>query len=428
MSKVFGVKPGSSAQSDQVLRNGNKSPTPDSDMGNVLAVSDASIKSPQILPPAPTSILSPGKVVFSDEADKNIDGLPSNLEFNRSTDWSSNGDNNQINNEVEEEREGNTGEPNSGQQQEIEDQIDMLKFFEDMVPGEVGMEEDMVDMSVFAQADENGKFDLIMVALNKLNAKYQKRNKKIDLALMEEDMVDMSVFAQADENGKFDLIMVALNKLNAKYQKRNKKIDLALIEQDNGIFPRLQQNESTTDMHDTTIIDFQVKVTKLEDEVSQLKGIIQVQDRQISALKHEVTKLKTRSMKKNIVVTGIEGDDQGEDCKEKAKSFLNVQLKCKTESSEIKNAHRIGIESSGKPRPMVVKCGDKLRRDVFTYTKNLHKKKNTQGDRYFVDPQMPEELIAEKRALAAKVRRLKHINETCEPQQRAKIDIKNKKL
>ena len=242
-------------------------------------------------------------------------------------------------------------------------------------------------------------------------------------------VINMIDFAQADESSKLDLIMVALNKLNTMLQKKSMKIECALTEKENGVFPRLQDNESDLDRYSNTLIDYQNKVTKLEDEIAQLKGIVQVQDRQIGTMRDEITKLKARSMKKNIVVSGITGDEKDEDCKQQSKAFLDSKLKRPTDLHEIKVAHWLGpIKQNGKPRPMVIKCGEKLCNDVFGYTKNLRNQKNSLGDKFYIDPQVPDEMAAERRALMATAKRWRQRNNELEPEHRTKVEIRGKKL
>ena len=122
-------------------------------------------------------------------------------------------------------------------------------------------------------------------------------------------------------------------------------------------------------------------------------------------------------MASNIVVSGVLGDSEDENCKEKMVKFINEKLKRKTESEEVKVAHRLGpkpmnlVGRKPRSRPIVVRCAKSLRDSVFKYTSNLKGEKNENDEYFYVDPQLPEEKVAERKIVQNEIRKIKKYNE-----------------
>ena len=77
---------------------------------------------------------------------------------------------------------------------------------------------------------------------------------------------------------------------------------------------------------------------------------------------------------------------------------------------------------------MVVKCADELRGNIFKYIKNLKGQTNSLDEAFFVDPQLPEEMSAQRRRTNAAIAEIKKINKTLPDQQKAKFEVKNRQL
>ena len=86
----------------------------------------------------------------------------------------------------------------------------------------------------------------------------------------------------------------------------------------------------------------------LKDDLALVKGIVQVQDKQLVTCKRKIVDLTARSMANNIVISGITGDSPEENCEEKVKSFLTQKMKMTIEDSEILAAHRFREEVGQK--------------------------------------------------------------------------------
>ena len=64
--------------------------------------------------------------------------------------------------------------------------------------------------------------------------------------------------------------------------------------------------------------------------------------------------LQRRSMKYNLVFTGLGGEERDEDTESKLKDFLNIELGINW-NIEFGNVHRFGKFRKGKNRPIVVR-------------------------------------------------------------------------
>ena len=77
----------------------------------------------------------------------------------------------------------------------------------------------------------------------------------------------------------------------------------------------------------------------LKNDVSFLRGVAQVQERQIKHLNSQITDMKRRSMKNNITIAGLEGDVQEENCQENVLDFVKSKLKMEVSKADIQVAH-----------------------------------------------------------------------------------------
>ena len=158
-------------------------------------------------------------------------------------------------------------------------------------------------------------------------------------------------------------------------------------------------------MFKTDIDDLRDTVSKLVTENCELKtelGILQerllvaeglIIQGQSKALQQaeQITDLKCRSMRENIVVHGI-SEDKDEDwqmSQTKIKNFLKNDLKIDdAEDMEIDRAHRSGQKIAGKPRPIIVKfLASNSKEKVFKNVKNLKHKNHLS-----VQEQLPPEV------------------------------------
>ena len=195
------------------------------------------------------------------------------------------------------------------------------------------------------------------------------------------------------DNMNMHKVAEILNKLEAKvdliYAGDNEE-DSIPVDEKASLAKRLE-------IHRQKINNISGKASKAmsdRDIVEIMADIIIRQDQKITELADKVTDLQRRSMRKNIVITGLPVKEK-ENCKEIAKNFFKDKMK--VEEPEIEVAHRLG---KGKSKPMVVRMrsiGQKSK--VFGNVGNLKGIKNEQKKHYRLDDQLPEKLAEKKRHL-----------------------------
>lgn len=152
--------------------------------------------------------------------------------------------------------------------------------------------------------------------------------------------------------------------------------------------------------------------TELRDNVSKLHKRVQLQDGLIARLTSkldqqdtQLTDLRARSMRDNIVLTGIIEDDREswDTTKHKVKTFLKEELKIPNPDDVlIDRAHRSGMKSE-KSRPVIVKLKDTASKDVvFRNVKHLKGK-----PQYSVQEQLPAEVMERRKRLWSKYKAAK---------------------
>lgn len=131
----------------------------------------------------------------------------------------------------------------------------------------------------------------------------------------------------------------------------------------------------------------QAKLDSQQETIDMLINHVTKQDQRISELTAKQNDSQARSMRKNLVITGIP-ETTKENCGELASGFFTKELGIRG-PIEIKIAHRMGL---GKNRPMVVKLANiDDKQVIFQNTQKLR------GSNYFVTEQLPEELAENKK-------------------------------
>ena len=120
------------------------------------------------------------------------------------------------------------------------------------------------------------------------------------------------------------------------------------------------------------------------------------QTAEIGVLKNKVEDLTARSMKQNVVISGLKEDSEKE-LEESVSQFFRDKLSVQP---NIDVAHRLGDKRDGavNPRPVVVKCSSmRDKHAIMVNTKKLKDVKNDLGKPYFVSDQLPEGISERKR-------------------------------
>ena len=263
----------------------------------------------------------------------------------------------------------------------------------------------------------------------------------------------MQDFEAVDTDDKLNLLMSAINKINATFHYKLESVQQQLSKELKDKFatvePRVQALENYIEELEARVADKEALLTevtelkqrieslelqsgKTSDGLGTVKGILQVHDKAITANKTKITDLTARSMANNILIFGLDGDSAEEkDCGAKVRDFLRTKLLMELEDDEVEIAHRIGKKTSTKPRQMVVRCKQSLRNRIFQYTKNLKDLKNANGDYMSFKPQLPEPLLSERIEREEKLRAIRKANASIPEDQQhkaVKVHIKNKTL
>ena len=129
------------------------------------------------------------------------------------------------------------------------------------------------------------------------------------------------------------------------------------------------------------------KIKVNEDKVKlALKAIVK-HDSSITTIDHKVTNMQTRSMRKNLIISGIK-EKSKENCKVVANKFFKDKLKI-DEELPIATAHRLG-DKSNEERPLIVQLTNQADKGkIFQHVKNLKDLESEVGAGYFVNEQLP---------------------------------------
>lgn len=166
--------------------------------------------------------------------------------------------------------------------------------------------------------------------------------------------------------------------------------------------------------HEERITALENQVDTSNRDVALLKGFTEKHEKQLDHQEKNTTQLVARSMSKNITISGLM-ESPKENCAKKVFDFLRGEMMIQVSPQEIKVAHRLGFHAPGlkntKPRLMVVRVSRALRERILQNKSRLKDKLNAEGNQYFINLQVPEAMMAEKKALSYEVNRIKKYNE-----------------
>lgn len=160
--------------------------------------------------------------------------------------------------------------------------------------------------------------------------------------------------------------------------------------------------------------EVQNRLNKQEHTIEMLMNHVAKQDQRIQELSDKQNDFQARSMKGNMIISGIE-EKQSDNCKERASAFFRDQLEI-AKPIPIEVAHRIG---TGENCPIIVKLHDNNDKQlIFQHSQKL------KGTRYFISDQLPEELAEKKRQIF----RIKGQNKKLPIAEQLLMNIKRDKL
>ena len=216
------------------------------------------------------------------------------------------------------------------------------------------------------------------------------------------------------ESSLFSIILESLNRLHKKFDEQTESHDNLSKEifGDKGIDQRVTQTEAQCDDNTSEISELKGKYELLRKEQSILLGIVSKQSKQIDVLSNKLEDMVTRSMKENIIISGIEeGEENEETLEETVQKFFSEKMLI-TPRFDI--AHRIGEKREERgPRPVVVKCASlKEKSRVFQNVSKLKGKKNSHGAIYFVSDQYPDGVNEKRRKFSSMIKENKSLPTT----------------
>ena len=205
-----------------------------------------------------------------------------------------------------------------------------------------------------------------------------------------------------NESSLLAIILDSLNKLHEKFDSQKQSHDKLSMDifGEQGIEPRVTQTEAQCDDNTSEISDLKGKYESLKKEQTILLGIVSKQNKQIEVLSNKLDDLVTRSMKENIIISGLdetESGDEGDDSlEEKVRKFFDEKMSI---APRFDITHRIGEKREDKgPRPVVVRCsGLKEKSKIFQNVNKLKDQKNSRGKPYFVSDQYPDGINERRR-------------------------------
>lgn len=184
------------------------------------------------------------------------------------------------------------------------------------------------------------------------------------------------------------------------------------------------ENQGTT----SQIEDLQVQSEQTGRDIALLKGFSDKFEKQFEVLKAKNTAASVRAMEKNIIISGIP-EKKKENCILQVANFLNNKLRIRFEQSQIKTAFRQGPYNPTRTRGMIVKLSRSLKQKALAAKETLKQLERNTGEIFYINEQIPEALLAERKALQYEIKRIKEYNEGQKNEQ-AKLDfyVKNKQL
>ena len=251
------------------------------------------------------------------------------------------------------------------------------------------------------------------------NQSYQQALSSINEIINESDFkmelpspIDADEFEKSSNMDKLNKLLSMLNLLCLKTMQ----IDDSIINEDTDVGAKVITAQTQADTN-------AISVAELKYENKILKGLVQKQSKQIDSLNSKVIQLTARSMENNLIVTGIIGDTKKENCKQKVIEFIKNKVEVDVCDTEVLVAHRKGKEAEGLDRPMLVRCTIPLRDRLLHNSKNLKDKVNENGDKYFINRQLPETMVEEQQAMRQAIRDQKLLDQNLPTSEKSKITV-----
>ncbi|KAK3092329.1 hypothetical protein FSP39_001358 [Pinctada imbricata] len=218
-------------------------------------------------------------------------------------------------------------------------------------------------------------------------------------------------------NRKIDGVLIKLNKLDL-IESRMTSMETAISEFRSRVInveTKTRSLQESVEVVNKKCADVQIQkdqIRKLENDLKEQKcaiteirkGINMVKNESDSVrdLEEKVTDLRCRSMKQNLIFTGLSNESRSEDTETKLRDFLYEQLEIDGHI-EFGNVHRFGRFVRGRDRPIVARF--LYHNDMLNVKHNAYKLK---GTRYGISEQFPQEVENRRKQLYPVMKRHKN--------------------
>ncbi|XP_053391044.1 uncharacterized protein LOC128553878 [Mercenaria mercenaria] len=165
----------------------------------------------------------------------------------------------------------------------------------------------------------------------------------------------------------------------------------------NSMETKINDLERSREYDSSSMADIEKKQKEIDSLLSKLKVLEHQQTEQERSMKADITDLKCRNMRDNLLFFGIpevKGESDS-DCVEKVLDLIKNKLEIKNAKSSIKlhRAHRIGKFDNAKTRPIVAKFVYYPEREKVRLSANKLERP------YGISLQFPQEVMSSRRRL-----------------------------
>lgn len=236
---------------------------------------------------------------------------------------------------------------------------------------------------------------------------------------------------------KFEWLAGCLDKMETKIHQNTQnvtKVQKEIEDEENGVHQIIRKQakelaDTATLLQEQLVTEretrekLQNQVERSTREISILKGIIQKQHNQLNTIHSRQVDAMARSMEDNLIISGVK-EKPDEVLIDVVLDFLFDQMNIEARYDDIYTVYRMGpyVQGQTRPRPIILKSGYDLRQYI------LGNKSALQGTSYFVATQVPEALLADKKAVNYQIKLIKERNQTLEENEKIGFKVRNKKL
>lgn len=249
------------------------------------------------------------------------------------------------------------------------------------------------------------------------------------------EKLDKDEYQRKSTGQKLDSMVDAINRLCDKVGKMETQLEEKVKPMEEALFTgednmttilkQMAENIESVEKQMQTVMEANVD---LRDEVEILKGTVHKQSNQITALQHKLTDQIARSMENNLIITGIMGDTPKANTRNQVLRFLSETLEINFNPYDVLEVNRMGAPIRNKSRPILVQCTIGLRKFIVWNIENLQSKTNANGERYFINQQVPEQIAEQKRENRQIIKETRKLEEHKKDNEKSTILVRNNVL